>query len=46
VTINADAIPNQHDVELAELLLKLTPMERLRALKRYARLHEIAQVKP
>ena len=44
VTINADAIPDPHDVELAELLLRLTPMERLRALKRYSRLHKIARV--
>jgi uncharacterized protein len=43
VTISADAIPDPHDVELAELLLELTPLERLRALKRYARLHELAR---
>jgi hypothetical protein len=43
MTKNADAIPDPHDVELAELLLELTPMERLRALKRYARLHELAR---
>lgn len=46
VTISADAIPDPHDVELAELLLGLTPMERLRALKRYARLREIARAQP
>lgn len=32
-----------HDVELAEVLLDLTPMERLRALQRYARLNKVAQ---
>lgn len=46
VTISAAAIPDPHDVELAELLLELTPMERLRALKRYARLREIARAQP
>lgn len=46
VTLSADAIPDPHDVELAELLLGLTPMERLRALKRYARLRELARVRP
>jgi uncharacterized protein len=43
VTIKADPMPDPHDVELAELLLRLTPMERLRALKRYARLRETAR---
>jgi transcriptional regulator with XRE-family HTH domain len=43
VRIVADAIPNPHDVELAELLLRLTPEERLGALRRYAHLHELAQ---
>lgn len=33
-------VPNPHDVELAEMLLKLTPEERLRALRRYARLRQ------
>jgi uncharacterized protein len=46
VTISADAIPDPHDVELAELLLGFSPLERLRALKRYARLREIARVQP
>jgi transcriptional regulator with XRE-family HTH domain len=41
--ISADAVPDPHDVELAELLLGLTPEERLRALRRYARLHEISE---
>ncbi len=42
LTISAEAVPEPHDVELAELLLALSPTERLRALHRYARLHEIA----
>jgi transcriptional regulator with XRE-family HTH domain len=41
--IVAEPVPNPHDVELAELLLGLTPLERLRALPRYARLREIAR---
>jgi transcriptional regulator with XRE-family HTH domain len=45
VTISAETIPDPHDVELAELLLRLTPEERLRALRRYAHLHELAQGK-
>lgn len=43
VTIAAEAVPEPHDVELAELLLGLTPEERLRALSRYARLHGAAR---
>jgi transcriptional regulator with XRE-family HTH domain len=46
VTIRAEAIPDPHDVELAELLLRLTPLERLRTLERYARLRERAQLQP
>jgi len=42
VRIRAEAIPDPHDVELAELLLRLTPEERLRALRRYARLRGLA----
>ena len=34
--------PDPHDVELAELLLGFTPEERLRALRRYARLRDSA----
>lgn len=40
--LSAEAAPDPHDVELAGLLLRLTPEERLRALRRYARLHELA----
>lgn len=43
VRISAEAMPDPHDVELARLLLGLTPEERLRALRRYAHLHELAQ---
>jgi uncharacterized protein len=43
VRISAEAAPEPHDVELAGLLLELSPEERLRALRRYAHLHEIAQ---
>jgi hypothetical protein len=46
LTISADIAPDPHDVELAELLLGLTPLERLRALRRYARLHDLAQEQP
>jgi transcriptional regulator with XRE-family HTH domain len=38
VTIASELIPDPHDVELAEQLLKLTPTERLRSLRRYASL--------
>jgi len=41
--ISAEAVPDPHDVELASLLLRLTPAERLRALRRYARLRELAR---
>jgi len=43
LTIGAELAPEPHDVELAELLLELTPEGRLRALRRYARLHEVAR---
>lgn len=42
VEINATARPEPHDIELAETLLELTPLERLRALPRYAHLRELA----
>lgn len=41
--ISTGVVPDPHDVELAELLLRLTPEERLRALRCYARLHEVAR---
>ena len=40
--MNIGVIPEQHDVELAETLLELTPKERLRALRRYAHLRQVA----
>lgn len=41
--LRAEPVPDPHDVELAELLLGLTPIERLRALRRYAHLREVAR---
>ena len=41
--ISAEPVPDSHDVELAALLLGLTPLERLRALRRYAHLRELAR---
>jgi hypothetical protein len=35
--------PEQRDVELAETLLELTPEGRLRALRRYSHLRQIAE---
>lgn len=43
IRISAEAVPDPHDVELADLLLRRTPEQRLRALRRYARLHELAR---
>ena len=43
LTIGAEIVPDPHDVELADRLLDLTPAERLRALRRYARLRASAQ---
>jgi hypothetical protein len=37
-----EVVPDPHDVELASLLLEMTPQQRLRALPRYARLQELA----
>jgi uncharacterized protein len=37
--INAEPIADPEDVELAKILLRLTPEERLQALRRYARMH-------
>ncbi len=38
--MSTGVLPDQHDVELAEILLGLKPEERLRALRRYAHLFE------
>lgn len=43
VTMSTGVVPDPHDVELAETLIRLTPEERLRALGRYARLRESAR---
>jgi transcriptional regulator with XRE-family HTH domain len=44
--IGVTPVPDAHDVELAETLLKLDPLERLRTLRRWARLRDIAQEQP
>ncbi len=46
VRISSGVMPDPHDVELAEILLRLTPEERLRALQRYARLRAIGEEQP
>lgn len=38
--IGVETMVDPHDVELAQSLLELTPLERLRSLARYARLRE------
>ncbi|HWM62633.1 MAG TPA: helix-turn-helix transcriptional regulator [Solirubrobacterales bacterium] len=43
VRIDAEVVPDRHDVELAEVLLRLTPEERLQTLRRYARLRQLAE---
>jgi transcriptional regulator with XRE-family HTH domain len=42
--LSTKVLPESHDIELARLLLELTPQQRLRALPRYARLHALASV--
>ncbi|HEX7244671.1 MAG TPA: helix-turn-helix transcriptional regulator [Solirubrobacterales bacterium] len=42
VELSAEIAPDADDVELAKGMLELTPLERLRALARYARLRELA----
>jgi transcriptional regulator with XRE-family HTH domain len=39
--LDSQIAPDPHDVELVATLLALTPVERLRALRRYARLREL-----
>lgn len=41
--LSAETPPDPHDIELAEALLDLQPLERLRALQRYGRLRTLAQ---
>jgi transcriptional regulator with XRE-family HTH domain len=43
VRISSGAVPDADDLELAETLLLLNPGERLRALRRYARLAAVAR---
>jgi transcriptional regulator with XRE-family HTH domain len=40
--VDVEAVPDLADLELAERQLELTPLERLRALPRYARLRALA----
>ncbi len=40
--LSMEVAPDPHDVELASLLLGMTPKQRLRALPRYARLQALA----
>ncbi len=40
--LSAETPPDPHDVELAEALLGLEPLERLHALQRYGRLRALA----
>jgi len=40
--LDAEPVPDPEDLELAKLLGSLTPEERLRALRRYARLRGLA----
>jgi transcriptional regulator with XRE-family HTH domain len=46
IQLRTEVLPDSHDIELAALLLDLTPQQRLRALPRYARLHAVASVQP
>lgn len=43
VRLSAEVAPEPHDVELAELLIGLTPEQRLHALPRYAHLRRLAR---
>lgn len=40
--LSTEVVADTHDIELAAQLLELTPLQRLRALSRYARLRELA----
>ena len=40
--VSTEMVADAHDIELATHLLALTPLQRLRALSRYASLHELA----
>jgi len=43
VKIRVEALPDPHQVELAEGMLRLDPLERLNGLRRWARLRALAQ---
>lgn len=43
VSLAHEPLPDPHDVELASALLDLTPIERLRSLRRYAHLREAVE---
>jgi transcriptional regulator with XRE-family HTH domain len=43
LTLGTEPVPDPHDIELATQVIGLTPEQRLRALRRYARLHNLAQ---
>lgn len=40
--LSTEVAADAHDIELATRMLELTPLQRLRALPRYGRLHELA----
>jgi transcriptional regulator with XRE-family HTH domain len=40
--LSTETVADTHDIELAAQLLELTPLQRLRALPRYARLRDLA----
>lgn len=46
IQLITEILPDPHDIELAALLLDMTPQQRLRALPRYARLRALASVQP
>jgi hypothetical protein len=41
--MTSEVAPDPSEVELAEALLELTPVERLRALHRFARMRELVR---
>ena len=43
LTINAEPVPDPDDIELVGVLLDLSPEQRMRALRRYARLRGLAE---
>lgn len=43
LTLGTEPVPDPQDIELATQLLGLTPEQRLRALPRFTRLHDLAR---